>query len=357
MFNINCQRFTKINLMAALAVSLLAFTIPSANAERVITDQLGNQVTLPNDVKRAVVLFHQALDVIVQVDAQSQVVGVLRDWPKRLGQGFKRLAPSLVGLPEPGDLTTVNIEQLLALEPDVVFLTHFAPDAVKDQIKASGIPIVQLSFFSVPESERGKRNPVLANEQQAYTDGLIEAVTIVGEVFGKQDAAKELVTAITRTRNIVEERTSQLPDDKRPRLYMAEADLNTYGTGKYSNVMMHVSGGLNVAREMNGYGKVTMEQVIGWDPEVVIVQDRYIEVADQLRNDPAWAPVTAIKAGQILITPEYVKPGGHPLPESVALGEFWMSKMLHPELFKDIDLDAEVQSYYKKFYRVDYVAK
>ncbi len=45
------------------------------------------------------------------------------------------------------------------------------------------------------------------------------------------------------------------------------------------------------------------------------------------------------------------------MPESIALGEIWMAKMLHPDLFKDIDLDKNAQDFYQAFYRTDYVAK
>ncbi|MGB3387537.1 MAG: ABC transporter substrate-binding protein [Pseudaminobacter sp.] len=326
-------------------------------ADRVVVDQLGNSVTIPDEISQAVVLQHHTLDVVVQLGAQGQVVGLVRDWQKLLGNGFERLAPEFKSLPQPGELTKVNTEELLSLRPDVVFVTHYAPDEMLQQIKSAGIPVIQIAFFTVPESERGKLNPVLDDEKKAYFDGLIEAVDLVGEVFGKQEEAKELVDVIVAKRKIIDERTADLPEDKRTSMYMANPDLNTYGSGKYTGVVMNQAGALNVAREMKGYGKVTMEQILAWNPDIVIVQDRYIEVADQIRQDPAWKTVKAVEKDQIYITPEYVKPWGHPVPESIALGELWMAKILHPDLFEDIDMDAEAQAFYRKFYRTDYVAQ
>lgn len=340
---------------ALLGLSLLG-AVSTAWAERVVLDQLGNAVTLPDRIARAVVLQHHSLDVIVQLNAQKQVVGVVRDWVKLISPGFGRLAPEFKGLPEPGDLTKVNIEALLSLRPDVVIVTHYVSADVLKQLRDTGVPVVQTAFFQVPVSERGKQNPVLADEKTAYTQGMTEAVTLLGEVFGKQAAAKELNDYTLAQRAIIDKRTAGLPQATRTSMYMANPDMNTYGSGKYTGVVMNQAGGRNVARAIDGYGKVTMEQVLQWDPAVIIVQDRYVNVADEIKKDPAWKTVQAVKNQRVYITPEYVKPWGHPVPESVALGEMWMAKVLHPELFKDIDMNVQANTYYRKFYRTDYVA-
>lgn len=326
-------------------------------AAREVTDQVGNKVTIPDTINRAVVLEHHALDVIVELGAQDQVVGVMRDWQKQLGKGFARLAPGFEKLSEPGDLKTVNVEELLSLKPDVVIVTHYAPEDMLKQIRDAGIPVVQVAFFAAPPEEAKKLNPTLTDEKKSYWDGVVDAVNLLGAVFGKEDGAHKLVAYMTRERALVDQRTANLPEEGRTTLYMANPDLTTYGSGKYTGVIMDQAGGLNVARTVKGYGKVTMEQILAWNPDVIIVQDRYEPVAAEIRKDAAWQSVAAVKNDRIYVTPEYVKPWGHPVPESIALGEIWMAKMLHPDLFKDIDLDKNAQDFYQAFYRTDYVAK
>ncbi|MFC0407004.1 ABC transporter substrate-binding protein [Roseomonas elaeocarpi] len=325
-----------------------------AAATREIVDQNGRRVPLPEKVTRMVVLQHHSMDVLTQLGATGQVVGVLRDWRQQLGPGFARLAPSFATMPAPGTLTSANVEELLSLSPDVVILTYYAPAQMVQAIEAAGMPVVQMAFFRVPESERGKLNPVLENEKQAYTDGLIDAIRLLGEITGRQERAAELVEAALAGRRLVDERTAALPEAGRTSMYMANPDLTTYGSGKYTGVVMELAGGLNVARGIQGFGKVTMEQVLAWNPEAVIVQDRYAAVADQIRQDPAWTPVRAVAANRVTVTPEYVKPWGNPVPESLALGEAWMAKALHPELFADIDLRARADSFYRRFYGMPY---
>ena len=72
----------KLNhLMLAALVGVFS---TSAFADRVITDQLDRQVTIPDHINRAVVLQHQTLNIAVQLDATKQIVGVLSNWKKKL---------------------------------------------------------------------------------------------------------------------------------------------------------------------------------------------------------------------------------------------------------------------------------
>lgn len=99
----------------------------TALGNRTVTDQLGRSVVIPDHVKRVVVLQHQTLDLLLQLNAQDKLVGILSSWKQHLGANYLRLDPALAHLSMPGDLTQVNIESLLALKPQVVFITNYAP--------------------------------------------------------------------------------------------------------------------------------------------------------------------------------------------------------------------------------------
>ena len=99
----------------ALALALCA---NSLFADRIVTDQLGRDVT----VKRIVVLQHQSLNALNELNALDKVVGVQESWEKSLGKNYIRLAPSLKDMPTPGDLKVINYEAVLKLDPDVVIV-------------------------------------------------------------------------------------------------------------------------------------------------------------------------------------------------------------------------------------------
>jgi len=343
------KKILQLPLVGGLLLLLLC---SPALAQRTVTDQLGRTVAIPDTVNRIVVLQHQSLDIMIQLGAQDKVAGILDKWEKYLPGAAKTMA-DIDALPTPGGLDTVNMEALLVVQPDLVIVTHYAPKEMIEQITSAGIPVVGLSLFDAASSEVAKLNPDLVDAQAAYNKGLKDAVLLLGEICNKQARAERLMQVVEANQKVLKSHLGDIPETKRVKCYMARNNLHTYGAGKYTSVIMERAGGVNVvAKEVTGFKEVTMEDVLRWNPEVVFIQWRHRSAAEGLRNDPAWQQVSAIKNGRLYVTPEYVKPWGHALPESMALGELWMAKILYPEKFKDVDLDGLVQSYYKEFYGI-----
>lgn len=152
-------------------------------------------------------------------------------------------------------------------------------------------------------------------------------------------------------------RLASIPEEKRIRMYMANPDLTTYGSGKYTGLMMSHAGALNVAAaSIKGFKQVSIENVLSWNPQVIFVQDRYPDVVKQIVNEPAWQAIEAVKQHRVYLMPEYAKAWGYPMPEALAIGELWMAKKLYPERFADIDMQKAADAYYQRFYRMNYRA-
>ncbi|MBL5859235.1 ABC transporter substrate-binding protein [Serratia fonticola] len=332
---------------------LLALLFSSAAlADRQVTDQLNRTVTLPDHITRAVVLQHQTLNLLVQLDAMPQVVGVLSSWQKQLGPNYLRLAPSLAKMPMPGDLTAVNIESLLALHPQVVFVANYAPADMIAQIEQAGIPVVAISLRREPAAQAGKINPVLENEDRVYNLGLQDGIRLIGKVMGREVQADAMVKDVFQQRALVAKRLQDIPEDQRVRVYMANPDLTTYGSGKYTGLMMQHAGAVNVAaKDIQGFKQVSIEDVLKWNPAVIFVQERYPDVVQQILTSPQWQPIEAVKHKRVYLMPEYAKAWGYPMPEALALGELWMAKTLYPQRFTDVDLQQHVDTYYQRYYR------
>ena len=346
-----------MKLKSLFIAGLLGSLSFSALADRIITDQLDRKVTIPDHIHRAVVLQHQTLNIAVQLDATKQIVGVLSNWKKQLGKNYVRLAPELENMAMPGDLNSVNIESLLALKPDVVFVTNYAPPEMIKQISDVNIPVVAISLRTGEACEKGKLNPTLTDEDKAYNDGLKQGIELIAEVFEKKQQSNELIKAAFANRKLLADRLGNIPVDKRIRTYMANPDLGTYGSGKYTGLMMEHSGAYNVAAAtIKGFKQVSLENVLEWNPAVILVQDRYPDVVLKILNDQGWANIQAVKDKKVLLMPEYAKAWGYPMPEALALGEVWLAKALYPQRFQDVNLDKMVNDYYQKFYRTSYKA-
>ncbi|MFS8054089.1 ABC transporter substrate-binding protein [Rhizobium sp. BR 317] len=351
---LNIGRLTSVAKIV-IAIGSLLFSTP-AWADRVVTDQIGRQVHIPDTVNRVVILQHQTLNIAVQLDAMDKVVGVLDEWKKQLGANYVRLARQLPNLPMPGGLTKVNIEELLKLKPDVVFVTNYAPADMVKQIEDAGLSVVAISLLDVPPEEAAKLNPSVKDEPAAIDSGFATGVRLIADVLGRKDKGEEMIAVTKKTRKLVADRLADIPEDKRVPVYMANPDLTTYGHGKYTGLMMERAGARNVANSIAGFKQVTMEDVLTWNPAVIFVQERYPAVVEDIKKAASWQTVDAVKNGQIYLMPEYAKAWGYPMPEAMALGELWMAKELYPERFADIDMQAEANAYYKEFYRTDYRA-
>ncbi|EMF0805090.1 TPA: ABC transporter substrate-binding protein [Klebsiella aerogenes] len=340
-------------LLLALTLFSASLFTSQAFADRTVTDQLGRQVTLPDHITRAVVLQHQTLNLLVQLNAGDDIVGVLSSWKKQLGPQFVRFMPAIENLPTPGDLTQVNIESLLALHPQVVFVANYAPQGMIQQIQNAGVPVVAISLRQDAAGEKNKMNPTMANEEQAYNDGLKQGIRLIGEVVERQSQAEALIDYTFAARAEANSPVAGIPENQRVRVYMANPDLNTYGAGKYTGLMMKHAGALNVAAAtVKGARQVSLEQVLQWNPEVIFVQDRYPQVVKQIENDPQWQAIDAVKNHRVWLMPEYAKAWGYPMPEALAIGELWMAKKLYPSRYRNVDVDAKAQDYYQRFYRV-----
>lgn len=332
----------------------MVLAVAPASAQRTVTDQLGRTVIVPDQIERAVILQHQTLDIAIQLGASDKVVGILEKWQKYL-PGAAKCIKNIDGMPTPGGLDSVNMEALLLLKPDVVFVTHYAPKDMIDQISAAGIPVVAISLYAAGYEQASKLNPELKDADKAYNKGLKDGIEIIADVFGKQERGQKLISVIDANQKILKDHLGDVPAAERVRCYMARSNLRTYGRGKYTSVIMERAGGVNVAAaDIVGFKEVTMEDVLRWNPEVIFIQWRHRDAEKDLVDDSAWQEVSAVKNHKIFICPEYVKPWGHCLPESMALGELWMASTLYPEKFKDVNLDTLVQSYYKEFYGIPY---
>ncbi|WP_283647814.1 ABC transporter substrate-binding protein [Hafnia paralvei] len=337
---------------AVIAGASLLFVSFTSLADRTVIDQLGRQVTIPDRVNRVVVLQHQTLNLLVQLDAADDVVGVLSSWKKQLGPEFERFSPRLATIPMPGDLTQVNLESLLAEHPQVVFVANYAPPEMISQIEKAGIPVVAISLRRDAQSEKGKLNPQMNDEEQAYNLGLQEGIRLIAKVVNRESQGEALIDYAFKQRETVGARLKDIPVDQRMRVYMANPDLTTYGSGKYTGLMMQHAGAINVAAtSIKGYKQVSMEQVLSWNPQVIFVQDRYPDEVTKITRDPAWQGIDAVKNKRVYLMPEYAKAWGYPMPEALAIGELWMAKQLYPQRFQDIDMNKAANDYCQRFYR------
>ena len=91
---------------------------------------------------------------------------------------------------------------------------------------------------------------------------------------------------------------------------------------------------------------VTMEQVISWNPDIIIMGR--MNNTQLVMNDPKWKDINAVKNGKVYVNPNGVMYWDYS-SEGILLLEY-LAKTFYPDKFADLDMKTEVKEYYTKFY-------
>jgi iron complex transport system substrate-binding protein len=137
----------------------------------------------------------------------------------------------------------------------------------------------------------------------------------------------------------------------KPKVYYGRGPqgLQTGGKGSINVEVLEFLGANNVAAEARaGLVTVSIEQILLWNPEVVLTTDP--EFWRLSSADPRWRAVSAVEKRRVFLSPHLpfgwfdFPPGANRL-----LGVWWAGRLLYPAAF-DIDLRAKVTEFHRLFY-------
>ena len=329
----------------------------TASEEWTFTDQADNEVTVQVPVERMVVLQHHSIDILSQLGAQDKIVGVEANWKGDLGDYMSTVFPEIEDLDTPGDLQSWNVEEIAALNPDVVIAASQADKDAVQQVRDLGIPVVVVSLRGEGAQEVAQ-SPRLADADSAYTEGCEWAVKTLGKLTGTEKKADKLWSFCEESRDMVDKAVGEINDAERTTVFIANENSQTYGNDKYVGCMLLRAGGINVAAaDIQGYTTYTFEQLATWDPEVIIVQDRYKEVYDEITSDSKYESLSAVKNNKVILAPYWTKPWGNPDADSIALGELWMAHQLYPDKISAKTVTDRAEDFYNQFYGVEFTGE
>jgi len=311
---------------------------------RVVTDMVGRQVRIPVQIHRVYGMSPMGTILVYTLDP-SLLVGW--NYPPASGEKALLLEPYR-NLPVLGGWfgkdNTGNIETIMQARPDVLI-------SMGDPLGTAQAERVQAQTHIPVFVFKGG----LENFPAVYEKA--------GELLGSAPRAAMLAAECRRTLDEIKQKVSNIPPEKRRRYYYAEGPKGqeTEPAGSAHVESMNFAGGLNVAAgvtEQKGYGHspVSMEQVLRWNPEVVISGYDHVsspgEFYTKVWSDPRWKSVAAVRTRDVYETPQY------PFcwidrPPSVnrIIGIKWLAKMFYPDLFP-YDMRAEAQHFYETFYQV-----
>lgn len=323
-------------LVAGLALGAAAVAAPVWAQRTVLTDSAGRKLVLPRRVDRVLPAGTPAA-ITVYTMAPETLIG----WPRANPPAtLEFLLPGIGSRPTVGWITSrgnaANLEAVLAARPDLIVDSGaLRPSYVElaDRVQAqTGVPYALLdgSFAAIARS-----------------------YGVLGELMGRQARARELGQFVDETLRTIGERVARVPPAQRPRIYYARgpAGLET-GLGGSINIEILEFMGLPVvsAGQRGGMGTVSIEQVLQWNPEVIVTIDPGF--AATVRDNPLWQGVRAVREGRVHLAPRApfnwfdFPPGVNRLP-----GLWWLGKLLFPSQFPE-DLRVLARDFNRLFYGV-----
>jgi len=321
-----------------LAACLVVSTgVGFAAGETRITDSTGRQVAVPAEIKRVYAAGAPA-SLFVYALAAPKLIG----WTRALRPEEAAFLPPQYGdLPELGRLTgrgnTANVEVVLAAKPDLI-------------VDAGSLAATFASLADRVQEQTGI-SYLLFDGSFAQT---AQTLRTLGGVLGETARGKELAQYVDNTLAEIAKRVATVPLEKRPRVYYARSPsgLQTALSGSINVEVLDTLGAINVAGTIGqgsgGLAGVSLEQVLAWDPEVIVTIDPNFYAV--VRNHPAWASVRAVRARRVYLSPHL--PFGwfdFPPGPNRMIGLQWLAKTLYPDLFKE-DLRPKILEFYRLFY-------
>lgn len=240
--------------------------------------------------------------------------------------------------------SNINVEKLLTLEPDLV-LIQSGQSEVRTQLENAGLTVVA---FGV-----GTFKYDIINTYEAWID-------LLSQIFPANDKMEEVTAYSKEVLELVQSRVSDIPEAERKRaLFLFQYDetqMIASGRNFFGQYWCESAGAVNVAQDIEaGQATITMEQVYEWQPDVIFITNfTNTKPADLYANavgSDDWSLVKAVQEQQV-----YKMPLGNFRTYSVSADMpvtlLWVAKTIYPDLFSDIDTDAEVKDFYQRIYGV-----
>jgi len=322
-------------------------TTEENTGKKVITDQVGHEVEIPNEVNRVVITSLWPLpSVYCLFQGSGEALVGMHPASKSAAENslLTKVAPEIsevsTGFIQNGEL---NVEELIKLKPDVVFGSS---DTEYEMVTKAGIPYVQ--FVANPTG----------------TGNTIEAVgqwmKLLGDIFNKEDRAEEVMNYGNETLKEIEEKLSTVSDDDKVRALMiykySDGTMQVSGKNFFGDFWLKSGGAINVAEEIDGPKEVNMEQIYKWNPNKIYITNFSSYLPEDLYNNVIegddWSNVKAVQDKEVHKIPLGMY-RWFPPSSDTSLMLKWVAKQNYPEIFSDVDMNQEVKDYYMKFYGIE----
>ncbi len=295
-----------------------------------LTDAAGRAVTIQAKPERLISGYYITTSMLIALGQQDKLVGIEAKADTR--PIYSLAAAGLLELPNVGTAKAFDLEGCAALQPDLIIL----PLKLKD---------------NVPALEELGLTVLLVNPESL--EQLNSTISLLGNVTDAKERAQALLDYNQKTLDFL---TKTLNGVQCPTVYLAgnSSYLSTAGAKMYQNTLLELGGGQNVASGLEDtyWADISYEQLLSWNPEVIIIASGASYTKDEILQDPQLSQLAAVQNGRVYAMPSGLESWDSPVP-SVLVGSRWIAAVLHEDLYRFETFQADAEQFYRDFYQVN----
>ena len=260
-------------LMSALLLSLLLVALACGDSEPepasavepfTVTDANGKDVTFESPPVRIVAYDAAAVEILFAMGEGHRVIAT---------HSFVLYPPEAADIPRVGDAFNMDIEAIVALEPDLVFV--FFPTFL-EQLESAGLKVLYLESLS----DDFTRIADTIRMWGAIAGNTSSAETVAEDFEGRVQSIRDTMASI----------------ESGPSVFQDGGDLWSPGPGTLIGEVFDLLKLKNIAHDISGYAQLSPEVIVERDPEIIIAS-----FGDNISDTPAFENLAAVKDGRILV--------------------------------------------------------
>lgn len=262
---------------AAPAATALPAGAPAGNNPVTITDMAGREITLAEPATRVVALTAADCEILYALGAGDLLVGrgEYCDYPT-----------AVLEVPSVQSGYETNLEQILALEPQVLLMAMMAqPEEHVAALEAAGVRVVVSDAQDIP--------------------GVYTAIEMIGALLGRETEAAGMIDSMKAAFSELAEGAG---GDGEKTVYFEVSPLEyglwTAGADTFMNEIAELLGLRNAFADVSGWAEISEEQVLERNPDYIVTISMYFgegpTPVEEILGRAGWQNVTAVKNGAIL---------------------------------------------------------
>ena len=324
----------RISILLPQLFALLLATGPVLAEGVAATDFRGRLIELDKPAERIVCLLESALSGLYMLGADSRLVGISTNVYQGSVFPYYAAMDERIRdrtLPTPGNWDFVNIESMVALQPDLVIVWSGQEESIA-ALEEKGIPVFGVFIDRFEDIHR--------------------EIAALGELTGTGERAAELLELARKELEAVRLKVSPGVEARAPpRVYFmwAQGPLVTAGRNSTVQELIDLAGGANAAGDSDlEHLVVNLENVLVWNPELIVMWCNDQLDPEDIGELSGWRSLAAVRNGLV-----------HELPDPFSC-DFWTLKYIftvdlvarwcHPDRFSAGDPEELRRSLLNKLY-------